>query len=196
MPRRFALLAIAASCITAGCQVLPEDKVSVDYYSISGNSTEALDNEIRRKGPRIGVAGKHAVAVARIRMVPTIDYRKRGDACSIRAAKVNVNARVTLPRWTGRPMASKKLGEAWDNIDRYTRLHESVHVAIAFRFARLMEAELLDLPAEADCSTMRRSSAALVRSVLAEHDRTQLQFDADEQKRFEAYAALQPQVRQ
>ena len=47
--------------------------VNVDYYPIVGNSIQALDREIKTKGPKIS-RNRHAVAVARISMQPKMTY--------------------------------------------------------------------------------------------------------------------------
>lgn len=178
---------ITASLFLAGCVNTQKSNVSVDFYNISGNSTAALDREIKRKGPRLN-GGRHAVAVARIKMIPNITYQPSAKGCDISKAKVAVDAKVTLPKWTGRKSANKELGEAWDNIDRYTRLHEAMHVAIAFRFAKQMEKELIALQPAKNCDQMKALSKQLVDDYLKEHDRVQKQFDADEQSRFLNYA--------
>ncbi|MDD9909790.1 MAG: DUF922 domain-containing protein [Ahrensia sp.] len=182
-----ALLFLCFPVFLAACQQLNASRVAVDYYAISGNSTQVLDQQIRKKGPRIS-GGRHAVAVARIRIIPNIKYRPTGDGCRVSHAKVNVDARVTLPRWTGRENASKELGEAWDNIDRYTRMHEAVHVAIAFRFAKRMEDELSTLRSTQNCQALNRKAERIVARYLREHDETQRQFDEDEQRKLLAFA--------
>ena len=183
---RTALLLIAGVVLCA-CQSTQESKVSIDYYRISGNSTSDLDSEIKRKGPRIN-GGAHAVAIARIKMFPKVTYERVKKGCRVESAKVPVNARVTLPKWTGRPNASAKLGEAWDNIDRYTRLHEATHVNMAFSYAKKIEDAVLALPTMSDCTRLRARTKKIVDRYLEEHDAAQRQFDVDEQKRFSILA--------
>ncbi len=184
----FRSLVLATTCaLLVGCQLGASNDVKVDYYAISGNSTSELDREIRRKGPKIGDNG-HAVAVARIQMFPNVKYARDGRFCAVRSAKVTVNARVTLPRWTGRGTATRELGAAWDNIDRYTRLHEAVHVAIAFRYAKRMEEALLAVRENRACGQTKAEVASIVTTLLQEHDTAQKQFDADEKSRFARYA--------
>ena len=119
-------------------------------------------------------------------MVPKIDYKRRDGLCRVGKVKVSVDARVTLPSWRGRANASEELGKAWDNIDRYTRLHEAVHVAMAFKYAKRMETEIAALPARPMCSQVNKDARSLYTSLLAEHDASQRQFDADEQSRLSA----------
>lgn len=181
------MIGLATVVLLAGCQQLTTNRVAVDYYAISGNSTKMLDRQIRLKGPKIN-GGRHAVAVARIRIIPDLKFRPVSTGCMISRARVNVDAKVTLPRWTGRRNASKKLGEAWDNIDRYTRMHEAVHVAIAFRFAKRMENELTGLRGPGNCNALRATAERIVARNLAKHDETQRQFDRDEQRKLLAFA--------
>ncbi len=181
------LLLCSATVILSGCQSLQQNKVSVKYYNISGDSTSALDKQIKLKGPKVA-GGRHAVAVARIKMIPNLKYSASPKKCRITRANVAVDAKVTLPHWTGRPHANKQLIKAWDNIDKYTRLHESVHVAIAFRFAKQMELELLKMYSPKGCDDLRVQARGLIDKFLIEHDKVQKKFDADEQKRFSTYA--------
>ena len=197
---RFALVAGSAALALCGCQgveglglasVTGTSSVSVDYYSIAGNSIQALDTQIKRKGPKIG-RNRHAVAVARIAMQPKMTYARERAGCSVASANVAVNARVTLPAWTGRAGAAPALGAKWDNIDRYTRLHEAVHVAIAFRHARALEAALLALPPQRDCAKARLVALAKSRKALKRHDRAQQRFDRNEQRRIAAMRRRAP----
>ena len=186
----------AAVIVLASCQGVGDlglaatgtSSVSVDYYAIAGNSIQALDRQIKTKGPKIGM-NRHAVAVARISMSPKTTYRKAAKGCSVASSNVAVNARVTLPAWTGRAGAGAALGAKWDNIDRYTRLHEAVHVAVAFRHARALEAQLLALPPQPTCLEARTVASKVARRALARHDRAQQRFDRDEQKRIAAMRA-------
>ena len=162
--------------------------VSVDYYAIAGNSIQALDSQIKSKGPKIG-RNRHAVAVARISMQPKMSFRRSAAGCAVGSANVPVNARVTLPAWTGRAEAGPALGARWDNIDRYTRLHEAVHVAVAFRHARALEAELISLSPRATCAEARRVALAVSRKALKAHDRAQRRFDRMEARRIAALRA-------
>lgn len=181
-------LPVLLSTVLVACSSSTGSKISVDYYSINGKSTAELDRQIRQKGPRIN-GGKHAVAVARIRMIPDLKFKPSHlgsprESCTITSAKVSVDAKVTLPRWAGRAKASAKLGEAWDNIEKYTRLHEATHVNIALFQAKKMEEALSGLSSKGNCTVLRLKARDIVREALKVHDKVQRKFDADEQRRF------------
>ncbi|EFL90349.1 DUF922 domain-containing protein [Ahrensia sp. R2A130] len=184
------LLAITGLILLAGCQSVSENRVSVDYYSIKGNSTADLDREILRKGPKL-TGGRHAVAVARIKIIPQIRFKPTQNQCAIRSANVTVDAKVTLPKWTGRAKAKGELAAAWDNMDAYTRLHEAVHVRIAFAFAKRIEEQLKELEPGPDCADVRKRGMAIVDRELETHHAMQQKFDADEQTRIAGLVAKQ-----
>ena len=71
--------------LLGACQSAQQSQVSIDYYRISGNSTADLDQEIKRKGPKIN-GGQHAVAVARIKMFPKVTYERVANNCRNRMA--------------------------------------------------------------------------------------------------------------
>ena len=184
MPRLVSLaIAIVPAAWLVGCQNLQKSNVSINYYRISGNSTAALDSEIKRKGPKIN-GGNHAVAIARIKMDPQISYEQIPSGCKISDARVLVGAKVTLPKWIGRNRASPKLGRAWDNIDRYTRKHEAAHVEMAFSHARKIEQKLSGLGTKPNCEQLKSSARQIIARHLKEHDKAQRKFDANEQSRF------------
>ena len=181
--RRGALAAFLAPLALAACTTVPGSGVSVDYYNVRGTTARQIDNEIRRRGPNSG----HALAVARIRMIPDVEYDRRSDGtCRYKKARVGVNAAVTLPRFIDRARVEPGLRQAIDNLDEYARFHEAVHVAIAEEYARRIGVRLKALPAAASCEALDRGAAALSKSLLGEHDRAQKKFDADEQRRLAA----------
>ena len=181
--RRGALAAFLAPLALAACTAVPGSGVSVDYYNVRGTTARQIDDEIRRRGPNSG----HALAVARIRMIPDVAYERSADGtCSYRKARVGVNAAVTLPRFIDRNRAAPGLRQAIDNLDEYARFHEAVHVAIAEEYARRIGAQLSALPPAASCEALDRGAAALSKALLNEHDKAQKKFDADEQRRLAA----------
>ena len=166
----------------AACTAVPGSGVSVDYYNVRGTTARQIDNEIRRFGPNDG----HALAVARIRMIPDVAYDRTGGTCRFSKARVGVNAAVTLPRFIDRNRTEPQLQQAIDNLDEYARFHEAVHVAIANEYADRISGSLSALPAQATCDALDSQAAAVSRALLKQHDDAQRKFDRDEQRRLAA----------
>ena len=176
------LAALGAALALAACTSVPGAGVSVDYYNVRGTTAQQIDNEIRRLGPNDG----HALAVARIRMIPDVAYDRTGGRCSFQRARVGVNAAVTLPRFIDRNRTDAQLQQAIDNLDEYARFHEAVHVAIANEYADRIAAALRQLPGQPTCDALDTQAAAISRALLKQHDGAQRKFDADEQRRLAA----------
>lgn len=182
MRRPGAILAILASALSACSASGERTSVSVGYYAIKGDSFEALDQQIGLHGPNVEGAGR-ALAATTVRMIPNFRFGYESGACRVLEARVTVNAHVLLPKLASPEALKQALSRAWDNLEQYARLHESVHVSIADRHAAQAEKAILALPPEADCSSLRANAAQAFRREMAEHQRDQLQFDEDERGR-------------
>ena len=182
---RPAAILLTAAAALAACTSVPGSGVSVNFYNVRGTTAEQIDSEIRRRGPNSG----HALAVARIRMIPDVSYNQRSDGtCSYSKARIGVNAEVTLPRFLDRNRVEPGLRQAIDNLDEYARFHEAVHVAIAQEYAGRIGQRLRALPTASNCAVLDTEAAAISRQLLTEHDQVQRKFDADEQRRLAALA--------
>lgn len=173
------LMAFAAGCTA----VTSRTNVNVGYYEVGGTSFKELDRQIALHGPQVPGVGR-AIAATSVRMTPSIRYGNINGQCRVADARVRVQANVTLPRFAGRRAATKKLRGALDNIEAYAKLHEAVHVSIADKFAERAEEEISNLPPAADCDILRQRIAATYNNIMKEHEAAQLEFDAEEQRRF------------
>jgi len=177
-----ALVAFAA----AGCTEVGErTQLSVGYYSISGRTFDELDEQIALHGPSVTGVGR-ALAATNVRMVPEFAFEYRGGKCHVKSARVRVQAHVTLPRLDSTEQLKRGLSQAWNNLEQYARLHESVHVSIADNYALAAEKIVRELPPEADCETLRTNAVLAFRGSMAEHEREQIRFDEEERERITA----------
>lgn len=178
--RRFVL--IAAAIVIAGC-TSTASTVRTDYYLVSGTTSEAIDQDLRRKGPM----GGHALAVAAIRFAPVSVLQQQTETgCAFTEALFKVEANITLPRWRERSSSrDRALNSAWDALSSYARAHEQQHVRIAERYAERLGETIMALPAQPDCDRLDRSAARVVERIGRQHDRAQLAFDAAERERLE-----------
>ena len=182
-------LLIALACVASlgGCSMTSKTVVTLDYYQVGGTTLKQIDQEIKDKGPKIN-GTKHAVAVANIKMTPDVYFLPTPQGCTVRRARIKVRATVILPRWKNRKNASKKLGQTWDNLDRYTRLHEATHVAIADKHARRMEKDLEAISIRRSCEEAGKLAKKVIAKAMKKHEREQTKFDSSEKKRFSGLA--------
>lgn len=172
---------VAAACTSVG----ERTSLSVGYYAIGGDTFEDIDQQIQLHGPTVLGVGR-ALAATTVRMVPDFRFAMSGGACRVTQARVNVKAHVTLPRLTSQQRLRAELSRAWDNLEQYARLHESVHVAIADSHALKAEKAIAALEPEPACDSMRGNANLLFRQMMVEHERDQLRFDEEERSRIAA----------
>ncbi len=170
--------ALLAACTSVGQRT----QLSVGYYIVEGQTFSQLDRQILLHGPNVDGVGK-ALAATNIRMVPDIHFAELGDQCVVKKARINVKAKVTLPRHGNLRSARSELRKAWNNLKRYAELHEAVHVAIADKFALKVEKAIQILEPQNNCDAMRSKVLEISKQIMLEHEEAQQKFDDDEQIR-------------
>ena len=121
-------------------------------------------------------------------MTPDVSFIPTLKGCDVRRARIKVRATVVLPRWKNRRNANKKLGQTWDNLDRYTRLHEATHVAIADKHARRLEKDLEAISVRQSCEVASKLAKKAIAKAMKKHEHEQSTFDTSEKKRFSGLA--------
>ncbi len=181
---KYGFLSVAA--LLAACNSLGERTVfSVGYYTVNGDTFEEVDNQIELHGPNVAGVGK-ALASTDLQMQPSISYAAFGGGCRVEKARVNVRAKVTLPRHANIRRVKRDVAKAWSSLENYARAHEAVHLAIADSYALRMEDEISRLKPEDDCSSMRQKVSEAFSILFEEHHAEQLQFDQDEKDRIQS----------
>ncbi len=170
--------ALIAACTSVGERTL----VSVGYYTVSGDTFSEVDRQIKIHGPEVTGVGK-ALASTDLRMLPKIKYALANGGCTVSNARINVKARVTLPRHSNVNKLKSELAQAWNSLEEYARVHEAVHLAIADRYAVNMEEAIKALDTQNDCVEMRAEVQKTFSRMFEQHHAEQLQFDADEKTR-------------
>jgi len=178
----------AISLLVACTSVGERTVVSVGYYTVTGDTFNEVDQQIKIHGPEVTGVGK-ALASTDLRMLPQIKYELVNGACRVSNARINVKARVTLPRHSNVNSLKSELAQAWNSLEEYARVHEAVHLAIADRYAVEMEEAINRLQPQSDCVEMRERVQQTFSRLFEEHHREQLQFDADEKARIRGLVA-------
>jgi predicted secreted Zn-dependent protease len=177
-------LALIAGCTSVGERTL----VSVDYYTISGQTFSEVDKQISIHGPEVTGVGK-ALASTGLQMLRRVRYSLVPNGCVVSSARINVKARVTLPRHKNAKKLKNELAVAWNSLEEYARVHEAVHLAIADQYALRMEREISGLPVEENCVEMRESVRKRFDKLYEEHYQEQLAFDESEKERIRKIAS-------
>ena len=141
-----------------------------------------MEDEMGKLGPQIkGSEYRHAGAT-RMEFSSTIEYRKEDGRCSIVTARVNIKAKVILPRWKRPHGADAAAKLFWNVLSADIVRHEESHLVIARNHARKIEHQLKALRPEKDCDTLAKKAEAIKDKQMVEHDRDQRRFDIIEGK--------------
>ena len=181
------LITLATMAAIGGCSMNSKTVVTLDYYQVGGTTLKQIDQEIKNKGPKIN-GSNHAIAVANIKMTPDVSFVPTPNGCAVKRARIKVRAIVVLPHWKNRNKANKKLGQTWDSLDRYTRLHEATHVAIADKHARRLEKNLEAISVRRSCEAAGKLAKKTIARAMKKHEHEQSSFDTSEKKRFSRLA--------
>ncbi len=172
--------------ISIPAQAEPVISKSYSYFRIGGRTAEDLDKELERHGPVTKTSGHRHPGATEIKFGGEVTYVERGGRCSVGGAKVTLRTHIILPRWSNGGKAEKDLRFIWGTLSSDIKRHEERHAEIARNYARMLEQELLALPARKTCDDVEAIVTETTRRVLAEHDRQQARFDQVEAKNFDA----------
>jgi predicted secreted Zn-dependent protease len=180
---RICCVVLLGALLSACVSVSDRTQVSVGYYDVGGTSFDELDKQIALHGPKVDGVG-NAVASTAVRMIPDIYFRMLNGQCRVISARVRVRANVTLPKLRDINKAKQELQGAFSNIERYARIHEAVHVAIADSHAEMAEDAIMNLAPTRDCEILRGRILKILEDIMTDHEKAQRLFDAEEQQRF------------
>lgn len=158
---------------------------SFSYFPIGGRTAEELDKALSAHGPLMKSTGARHPGATKIKFGGTVTYVSRGGKCAVGNAKVTLNTKIILPRWTNRKRAGRDLALVWDTLSSDIKRHEERHAEIARTHARKLERSFLALRPEADCERMQASVARISETAIADHDRDQARFDRTEALNFD-----------
>ncbi|MBB4103526.1 DUF922 domain-containing Zn-dependent protease [Allorhizobium borbori] len=191
------LLGLGLSLLT-GAEIAQAETVvnkSVRYYAVGGKTTAEIDRELSRHGPMTKSTGSRHPGTTEIRFGGEISFADEGGRCRVRAVKVIVSTKITLPRWTNRNQASRDMGLLWDTLAADIKRHEERHAEIARNHARTLEARLSGLTSARTCAALQAKASEITEKTSAEHDADQARFDRVEAANFQKRLGRLLQVR-
>ena len=184
--RRLAGAACLLCVILVPAHAEPVITKTYSFFRIGGRTADDLDKALERHGPVTRTTGSRHPGATEIKFGGEVTYVERAGRCAIGSAKVTLRTNLILPRWSNRRQAPKDLRFIWDTLSADIKRHEERHAEIARNHARLLERELVALPARRSCDDVESLVNDTTKRVLAQHDREQMQFDRIEAKNFDA----------
>ena len=175
-------LALAALAWPAAAASLAK---TYSYFSIGGSTLEEIQQQLDVRGPKVKTTGRRHPGATQMEFTSKVGYAERDGGCAIAKANVTVKAKIILPRWTRPGRAEEDVRLVWDTLSSDIKRHEESHVVIAKNHARLLEQALLAIGKQRDCKTAQAKAKEVTQTILAKHDRAQVEFDRVEGLNFE-----------
>jgi predicted secreted Zn-dependent protease len=158
---------------------------STTYFRIGGRTAADIDREMKTRGPMSSVTGRRHPGATKIKFDGAATFVSGKGNCRIGGAKVSLNTKLLLPRWTNRKKANAKMALVWDTLSSDIKRHEERHAEIARSYARDLEKAILALRPAKSCDVLKAKVSRLSNDLLAAHDKAQQQFDRIEAANFE-----------
>lgn len=173
---------LAASLLPAHAATVSK---TYSYFSIGGSTLEEIENELTQRGPEVKSTGRRHPGATQMEFTTRLTYAEKGDRCWISDAKVNMRAKVTLPRWKPKAKADGDVRLIWETLASDIKRHEESHIVIARNYARELEQSLKSIGRQKSCTAAAAKAQAVQTAVLARHDAAQDRFDKIEGMNFE-----------
>lgn len=155
------------------------------YFSIGGSTLDDIEKDLERRGPSVSTTGQRHPGATRMEFKTKLAWTQKGNSCRLTTARVNVSAKVILPRWTPGRRASRDTRFIWNTLAADIKRHEEQHVVIAKSHARELEDALKKMGSYRTCEQVSERANELSKRILDKHDREQQRFDRIESAGFE-----------
>lgn len=171
-------LALRSDCPSWSLRLVPLDDPEVELvlrertYRVRGRTLPALRAQTHRlKGEWAGYTDWTTAW--------TFDWRGAADGrtCSVTRGSVEVEARLTLPRWKPPANVDPALVRGWERFLERLRMHELGHVTIALQGAAAID-DRLDAGLEArDCTRVRKRANAAATRIFERYEAASDRYD-------------------
>jgi predicted secreted Zn-dependent protease len=172
---------LAAASLT-GAASAQEIDVSerVEFYSVRGDSPEALLREMQAKGPT-GVLdlGRRYFAQADSSVSWSYQYETTPSGCAVDTAEVVVETTYTYPSWEDREKASARLNAYWDHFLSRLEIHERGHADISRSAGAEIAKSIGATPPQADCPALEKAIKDVAGAVMKANEKRQRAYDRE-----------------
>jgi predicted secreted Zn-dependent protease len=171
------VVGLAAAIAAAGAaQAKVTVKTSVETYSISGKTGNALLDAMDVRGPKNGFM-THAIAQTAYTVSWSIDWTARAGRCRVANASAVLKIVYHYPKVTS--AMTPGLRKRWDRFMRGVRQHEETHGRIARQMVDAAEEALQSIGYGNDrrCSRTKAEVKKRIAGIYAEYEARQVKFD-------------------
>tara|TARA_R110002124_G_scaffold128157_19_gene288720 strand:+ start:17759 stop:18349 length:591 start_codon:yes stop_codon:yes gene_type:complete len=127
---------------------------SVEYYSVSGRTTDEINRSIFENTP-IMMSGRRYGAVTKNDFITNFDQiASRRGGCEVRNVRVELKSKVILPKLTP-AYQSNQVSQEWNRYLSALIDHEKLHANNARRTAETLVTRLFGLESDLPCDQMK-----------------------------------------
>ncbi|MET3595821.1 MULTISPECIES: DUF922 domain-containing protein [Mesorhizobium] len=156
------------------------------YFSVGGRTLDDIEKQLTKNGPEVKSTGSRHPGATQMAFTTRVSYAQTANSCRIANAQVTVKVKVILPEWRRPRKADPDVRLFWDTLSADIKRHEERHVEIAKNHARELEDALKATYPQKTCEAAKAKAAEISATILARHDRAQVQFDRVEGVNFES----------
>jgi predicted secreted Zn-dependent protease len=168
---------VAALLIASAPAFADRNDFAVDYFIVHGETSSALSAEIDAKGP-VGENGRRSDGYTRWSMSWTFGMTDDATGCVANRVTVDLDIRMTLPRWDTPPGANPQLITRWNRYLAALRTHEDGHRYRAEATAGDMRRALFRERAS-DCRTLETRLDSMANALVAQLRERQAAYDRE-----------------
>lgn len=169
---------LAALLLYAAPSFAERGDFAVEYFDVHGATSRELDAEIGAKGP-VGENGLRSDGYTRWHIGWRFGMDSDATGCRARDIVVDLDIRMTLPRWDPPRAADPALVKRWNQYLAALRLHEDGHRYRAEAAAGDVRRALRRERAARDCRTLENRLNSLANALLDELRRSQAAYDRE-----------------
>jgi len=176
---RAALGVVVATVGLGQAEAKPAFTTKYVYYSVGGDTPEAIYKAMLSRGPRVNGAKAYAATSA----VSSQDGKLlQAASCRIEDYQLKIDFEIKLPKIRNEKVLAPADRNRWKDFTRFLRRHEETHRSIWLGCAADLERKVKSLRA-ATCAEADKKAASLWETIRKACARKHDAFDAAEQKR-------------
>lgn len=130
-----------------------ETSVETEYYTVEGQTTEAIFGFIEREGPTDG-EGKRGSGLTSVTWGYEWEGGPESGDCSIRSMTISAEIVVTLPRHVAPDTLPQQIGANWDSYAAGVAEHEQRHIDIYEQGAQELKQRMKEIGAFPSCDAL------------------------------------------
>jgi predicted secreted Zn-dependent protease len=172
------LLLLGCLLLPAQTQAEPEISISKIYYTIEGNSTDAILADIHRKTP-VRHNGKRHSARTDWHVSWQVWWHGSEGSCTISKVTTRLEVVYTLPRLKTGPAMSEDLVARWETFNTALFSHEQGHKDLAVRAAIEIENRISGMGTRESCNRLEGDANRIARDVIEQYGRMEEEYDRE-----------------